>query len=197
MGKDLDTLDLGEWFILRCASADTIKLTEHLKRKGYDVWTPIQRKLGRRPRTRAHFDKEVPIMPSYVFANMHHLAELHHMATVPHISEVPAFCLFQSRAGLVPLIADDQLDALREYETTERAKYQRQVAKSKPAPKFDTGAIVRLQEGPFAGLDGEVVEQHGQFTLVSFGGFHAPIKIASCLLLDDSVLEQSDAARAA
>jgi hypothetical protein len=43
------------------------------------------------------------------------------------------------------------------------------------------------------GLEGEVVEQHGQFTLVSIGGFNAPIKIASILLIDEAG-EQAKAA---
>lgn len=179
-----DILDLGSWFILRMASADTLKVAEQLTKRGFDVWTPVERKRGRKPRTRAHFDKSFALMPSYVFANMHHLAELQSMADLP-TADTPRFTLFRY-AGGVPLIDDTQLAALRYEEDRLQRIYEKQVAKGKRGPKFDAGHIVRLQEGPFMGLQGEVVEQHGQFTLVSIDGFHAPIKIASLLLLDEA-----------
>jgi transcription antitermination factor NusG len=179
-----DILDLGSWFILRMASADTLKVADQLAKRGFDVWTPIERKRGRKPRTRAQFDKSFALMPSYVFANMHHLAELQRMADLPS-SDTPRFTLFRY-AGGVPLIADDQLAALRGEETRLQRVYEKQVAKGAKGPKFNAGQIVRLQEGGFAGLSGEVVEQQGQFTLVSIDGFHAPIKIASLLLLDEA-----------
>jgi transcription antitermination factor NusG len=187
----LETLDLGGWFILRMASSDTLKVAEQLTKRGFDVWTPVERKRGRKPRTRQHFDKVFPLMPSYAFANLHHLADLQSMADLPS-ADTPRFTLFRIKQG-VPLIADEQLDALRAEETRLQRVYERQVAKGKRGPKFDAGHIVRLQEGPFMGLEGEVVEQHGQFTLVSIGGFNAPIKIASILLIDEAG-EQAKAA---
>ena len=180
----METLDLGSWFILRCASADTLKVAGQLEKRGFDVWTPVERKHGRRPRTRAEYDKTFALMPSYVFANMHHLAELQGMADLPS-ADTPRFTLFRY-AGGVPLIADDQLGALRAEEGRLQAVYARHVAKGKRGPRFTGGEIVRLQEGGFAGLEGTVIEQQGQFTLVSLAGFHQPIKIASLLLLDEA-----------
>jgi transcription antitermination factor NusG len=178
-----DILDLGSWFILRMASADTLKVADQLAKRGFDVWTPVERKRGRKPRTRSHFDKQFALMPSYVFANVHHLAELQGMADLP-TADTPRFTLFRY-AGGVPLIDDSQLAALRAEEDRLQRVYERQVAKGKRGPKFTGGEIVRMKEGGFAGLEGTVVEQQGQFTLVSIDGFHAPIKIASLLLLDE------------
>jgi transcription antitermination factor NusG len=184
MGKEPDILDLGSWFILRCASADTLKVADHLQKRGFDVWTPIERKYGRKPRTRAPFDKEFALMPSYLFAAMDDLPSLQQLADLP-TSDTPRFTLFRY-AGGVPLIDDNQLDALRAEESRLQRVYEKHSAKGKTGPKFEGGEVVRLQEGGFAGLEGTVIEQQGQYTLVSLAGFHQPIKIASLLLLDEA-----------
>lgn len=186
-----DTLDLGSWFILRTASADTLPLVNSLKKRGFDVWTPVEKRRAKKPRTRVEYDKELAIMPSYIFANVHHLAELHAMAVIPD-QRLPDFSLFQLRGG-VPLIDDMQLEALRYEEDRLQAVYERAVRRGKPAPKFSAGKLVHISDGGFAGLSGVVEGQQGQFTLVSFAGFHSPIKIASLLLLDADVRAESEA----
>lgn len=177
------TLDLGSWFILRMGSSDTLNLAKGLAKMGYDVWTPIERRKGRMPRTRTEYDKEFALMPSYVFVNVHHLRDIQHLAMLPPRS-IPRFVLFQYQGG-VPLIADSQLDALRGEESRLQAVYERACRKGKRGPKFDAGHIVRIEEGGFMGMEGVVEGQQGQFTLVNFEGFNAPIKIASILLAED------------
>ena len=180
MARDDDTLDLGSWFILRMASGDTLSVLKGLLKAGYDAWTPIERRRGRMPRTRTAYDKEFALMPSYVFVNIHHLAEIQHMALVPP-RNIPRFTLFQYQGG-VPLIADNQLDALRYEEGRLQAVYDRALRKGKKGPRFNPGETIRIEEGPFAGMDGIVTDQTGQFTLVNFAGFASPIKISSLLL---------------
>lgn len=180
----METLDLGSWFILRCASADTLKLAEQLRRRGLDVWTPIQRKRGKRPRTRTAFDKELAILPSYAFANMHHLPEIARLAMMPSADTV-RFTLFRTRAGELPLIGDIQLEALRSHEAKLKKQYEDAMRKDKPAPKFEAGFKAALRGGGFDGLEATVIEQAGQFALVEIEGFGQPIKISSLLLLDD------------
>ena len=191
MARDDDTLDLGSWFILRMASSDTLSVLKGLLKAGYDAWTPIERRRGRMPRTRTAYDKEFALMPSYVFVNIHHLAEIQHMALVPP-RNIPRFTLFQYQGG-VPLIADNQLDALRYEEGRLQAVYDRALRKGKKGPRFNPGETIRIEEGPFAGMDGIVTDQTGQFTLVNFAGFASPIKISSLLLKREDE-EQSKAA---
>ena len=191
MARDDDTLDLGSWFILRMASSDTLSVLKGLLKAGFDAWTPIERRRGRMPRTRTAYDKEFALMPSYVFVNIHHLAEIQHMALVPP-RNIPRFTLFQYQGG-VPLIADNQLDALRYEEGRLQAVYDRAVRKGKKGPRFNPGETIRIEEGPFAGMDGIVTDQTGQFTLVNFVGFASPIKISSLLLKREDG-EQSKAA---
>lgn len=187
-------LDLGSWFILRMASSDTLSVAKGLAKAGFDAWTPIERRRGKMPRTRTAYDKEFPLMPSYVFVNIHHLAEVQHMAMLPP-RNIPRFVLFQYQGG-VPLIGDDQLDALRSEEGRLQAIYERACQKGKKAPRFEPEATVRVKEGDaFAGMDGVVAGQQGQFTLVNFAGFSSPIKISSFLLAgDEEAKEETKAA---
>lgn len=185
MGHDGTVLDLGSWFILRMAGGDTLRVVEYLTRRGFEAWTPIERKRGRMPRTRASFDKAFALMPTYAFASVHDLNRIHHLASVP-ANDRPCFSVFQHNGG-VPLIGDGQLDALRAEEGRLQGIYERACRKGRRGPRFDPGQAVRLTEGPFAGLDGVVQEQQGQFALVNLRGFHSPIKIQSLLLLDESV----------
>lgn len=180
MARGDDTLDLGAWFILRMASSDTLGVLKALSKAGYDAWTPVERKKGKMPRTRTEYDKEFALMPSYVFVSVHHLPEIQHLAMLPP-RNVPRFTVFQHQGG-IPLVADDQLDALRAEEGRLQTVYERACRKGKRGPKFNPGHIVRIDEGGFMGMEGVVESQQGQFTLVSFEGFHAPIKIASILL---------------
>lgn len=191
-----DTLDLGAWFIIRMASADTLPVVRALARRGIEAWTPLERKLGRMPRTRRQYDKEFALMPSYAFVAVHDLPAVQRIALLPQ-GDMAAFSIFHHKGG-VPLIADDQLDALRAEEGRLQGIYERACRKGKKLPTFAPGHIVRMDSGGFAGLEGIVEGQEGQFTLVNFDGFHSPIKISSLLLVEDvSGAEADIAAKAA
>lgn len=180
-----DTLDLGAWFILRMSSAATLSVCEGLKRAGFDVWTPVERKIGRMPRTRTAFDKQRPLMPSYVFANVQDIDALAELAVIPN-RECPRFTLFRHNNG-IPLIADEELEALRAEESRMQRIFDRQKVKGRKGPSFEKGASVKAQSGGFEGLSGIVEGTQGQYTLVTYAGFGKPIKIASLLLLPDEV----------
>jgi len=189
MAKDeSDILDLGRWCILRTASLDTLKVTEALKKIGFNVWTPEERKIGRMPRTRKAFDKVFPIMPSYVFAEAHQIDGLRSLSESP-TRDCPHFSVFKYGDGF-PLVSDGELEALRSEEKHRNGIFERQKAKKTKAPVFEQGLEVLLTQGGFEGLEGKVVESKGSFTLVEIPGFPQPIKIASLLLQQDVVSEQ-------
>lgn len=188
-----DALDLGSWCILRMASADTLKVLRALQMVGLSVWTPVERRMKKMPRNDAQFDKEIPLMPSYVFGHVQNLPELLRLAMVPG-TDLPRFSMFRHQGG-IPLIADDQLNALRAEEERTTRVFEKLRRRGLKGPKFDGGMTVRTTEGPFEGLSGVVEGQRGEFTLVSYAGFHQPIKIASLLLVSDVASgEMSDAA---
>lgn len=177
------TLDLGAWFILRMNSADTVSTFDGLKRMGFNVWTPIEQRVCRTPRRRVQYDRRTALMPSYVFASADHLDELLQAAMSPS-RELPRFTVFTHKGG-IPMVADVELNALRYAEEKADTLFAKMKRLGRKGPKLGKGSEVHLTEGPFAGMSGIVEGQSGQFTLVSFDGFHKPIQIASLLLVDE------------
>lgn len=177
-----DVLDLGSWCILRMASADTLPLVASLNAVGITAWTPIERKTGRMPRTRKEYDKEFALMPSYAFGAVADLERLMHLSMLPN-KEHPEFCIFR-HYNAFPIISDTDLQGLRAEEARCDAVYDRHKRKTAKHPTFATGTAVSADSGGFEGLSGVAVDTQGQFTLVSFDGFHKPIKIASLLLVE-------------
>lgn len=195
MGRDdNDILDLGSWCILRMASADTLKVTQSLKGAGFDVWTPTEPRIGRMPKTRARYDKQHAIMPSYAFARVEHIDELLRVAMLPG-RQHPGFTVFHYRGG-VPVIADCQLGPLRAEQARTEAVFEKARRKTIKGPILGRGTEVQLPEGAFEGLSGIVEDQQGQFTLVNVDvlGRTTTIKVASLLLADPEADEQAKAA---
>lgn len=189
-----NTLDLGSWVILRMASADTLRVAKSLTEAGLCVWTPIERRIGRMPRTRSRYDKEAALMPSYVFGRVEHLSELLRLAMIPH-REHPKFSVFRYQGG-VPLIADEQLDALRNEEERTARVFDKWKRRGTKGPILALGTEVKVPEGPFAGFPGIVQDVQGQYTLVDFSIFGKPttIKVASILLAPENQQAMADAA---
>lgn len=181
----LRTLDLGRWCILRMASGDTLRLVKSLKNAGIEAWAPVEKRLAKMPRTGAPFDKETALMPTYVFASVDHVNELLRLALAPGQAH-PKFTVFRHRGG-IPLIADDQLDALRGEEARKARVFEKWSRRGKKGPKLAAGSEVRLPDGPFAGMSGIVVDQQGQYTLIasSLFGRAFEIKVASLLLVEN------------
>ena len=180
-----DVLDLGSWFVLRMASLDTLPIVRNLNDAGFRVWTPVEQRTSRMPRSKVRITKDVTIMPSYAFAWVDDLDGLLSIAmkpTKPH----GRFSVFHHKGG-IPLIADSQLVFLRNEEKRLYSIFDRLRMRGKKAPALGKGQVVRMDSGPFEGLSGVVEGVEGQHTLVNFAGFHAPIKIASLLLLPDAV----------
>jgi transcription antitermination factor NusG len=175
-------LDLGSWCILRTGSADTLRALKSLSEAGVTVWTPTEKRFGKMPRTQAPFDKTTALMPSYLFARAEHVTELLRLAMAPG-GEHPRFSVFRYGEG-IPLIADAELNPLREEEDRKGRVFDRWRRRGRKGPKLQPGTHVRMPEGPFAGIGGIVQDVQGQFTLVNidvFGKQHS-LKVASLLL---------------
>jgi transcription antitermination factor NusG len=184
-GRDTDVLDLGSWCVLRMASADTLRVFRSLVGAGFEVWTPIERRTKRMPRTRAEFDKEAALLPSYIFARVAHVTELASLSAVPN-REHPPFSMFRYQGG-IPLISDDQLDTLRAEEDRVMRVFEKSKRRGKKGAKLGKGSEVRMIDGPFAGMSGIVEDHQGQFTLVDMAifGKTMSIKISSLLLAEN------------
>lgn len=163
----------GGWCILRTTGGRTLRLASSLRDVGIEAWTPSHIQKRRRPRTGVKVDREVAMVPTFVFAPSSRLTELLDLAML-RISAHPAFSLFRF-GGRIPVIADQDIADLRAAE--ERAK--RNVLKRY---RFDAkkGSIVRPKDGPWAGLEGVIEETAGNYALVCFNGLR--VKVAYWLL---------------
>lgn len=177
-------------------SRDTLRLANALSSAGLSVWTPVEKRFGRLPRSKARRDKDAPLMPRYVFGRVEHLAELVRLSVLP-APDYPRFSVFRYQGG-IPLIADSELDALRAEESRSRDLFARLKRRGIKGPSLSPGSNVRLPDGPFAGISGIVQDQQGQFTMVDIDVFGktTTIKVASCLFAED-VAQKGNAAQAA
>lgn len=159
---------MSDWCILRTSGRNTLPLAESLKRARFEVWTPATSK--RLPRRRA--ERPAPLMPTYVFAKSGHLLDLLDLADAP-ASIHPSFSVFHY-LDRIPLIADDELNALRQIEA-KRARREKQGLKF-----FSSGDFVRINEGAFSGMSGIVKRSNGKFALVTFDRME--VSVATFLL---------------
>lgn len=197
----METLDLGSWFILRCASADTLKLMDHLTKRGFDIWTPVRKVLGKPRKDGEANEKSHAVTPGYIFASFQQYPELQRLADMPS-TDTPRFTVFrvdgcgrQSGVDGLPLISDLHLEALHHHEAKLQRQYDMALAKSKEPPKFDKGFVAPIRGAGFEGLTATVVEQRGKFVLVDIPGFSMPIEISALLLLGDDVCAENPKAQ--
>ena len=196
-----------DWIILRMAGSRTLAVAHSLAIAGFEVWTPTETQIKRVGRARDRSDLPVAIMPTYVFARATQLVDLIQITKQP-VSPHPQFSVF-SYHDRFPVVADAELATLK---AMERRDMERRAAEAAEAlsrsMRLTEGTGVRLDDGPFQGLVGQVVEaSRGQFTLVAFPGFALPVKFSTHQLnrldTDSSVQvqgvksEQGTAARAA
>jgi hypothetical protein len=179
------TLDLGSWCILCMASADTLKVVEALTRQGLGVWTPVEWEVARMPITRARYDKPTPIIPGYAFGDAGHLDALVRFAGL-RLRDMPRFRFLESETciGHTPLITDCTLQALREEEERRCAVFERAKRRDHKPEKPDLGAEVKMPEGAFSGLSGDVVRTKGRDVVVDIPNCPFTLKVSSLLALE-------------
>lgn len=159
-----------DWCILRTKGSSTLRLARSLNASGIRAWTPEEFQDRKSHKHGQRIETAVAVMPTYVFALASHLIDLLAEADAP-VSQHPSFSVFRYNERF-PLIADVHLNGLRAIE-------RKAAAENKPVI-FPRGEEVRMPEGAFQGLTGQVVEQSkGKFTLVLFPGLSVPVQIAS------------------
>lgn len=163
-----------QWCILRCAGQNTLPLLRSLEKAGFEVWSPVEMRTRRVPRANFKRRIEQPMMPGYLFARADRLMDLIQASNAPG-QQHREFRVYRQQDRF-PLIADADLAPVRLQER-----------KVKPAPEgLKIGDDVRLTDGAYAGLRGEVVKGGNKFAMVRIPGFHIPLKVAAYYLLQDN-----------
>lgn len=185
----------GYWCILRTASRSTLKLAESLAEDGYEVWTPIETREPPKDAKKSKAKDEPEqraILPTFLFAGFSQVSELVALSRSPSLhyrvwdSEKrrmvvkghAAFSIFRHN-GAYSRIPDFALSSLR---AAERRRKPRGLVKM-----FEVGAKVKLTEGVYTGLKGEVVAVKGKIATVAFPkcGFVRDAQCPMWVLLDD------------
>lgn len=170
-----------DWVILRCSNCKTLELAASLTEVGFEAWAPVD------------WD-ENPMTAGYVFAKaaqIHSLLELSHSPSLLYrvwdteqqkmVTKGHPYFRLMPRLGTAGGWARVSDLALRPIREIERRRKPRGVVKT-----IAVGAIVRLQEGGFAGLDGVVESVRNKFATVTFEGLPVPVQIG-CWLLTEKV----------
>ena len=187
----------GAWIILRCSGRHTLRLAQSLAEDGFECWTPARTMRIRKPRWNVHREVTLPLMAGFVFAQSRHLVDLMDVANSPNalrrglgrlMPAHPVFRVFHLN-DRIPLIADQELEALRQEERTGQD----------PADLkdlFRKGEKVMVTQGIFGGMGGIVERVDGVFTLVRFGS-RMRVKISTFILEPNSVITRTQAVKAA
>lgn len=181
-----------DWIVLRTAPSSTVKLARALEWAAYDVWTPVQTVDKRWPRSTKRRSVDVPLTPTFVFVQAHHLDEMQAIIDAP-TSPYPLFSILRLH-GHLGNIRDRDLEPLREEE--------RKAAIKPPEPVYVPGDEVTCDQAGFEGLTGIVEGVDGKLTAVLFPGkLGVAVKITTSNLVPVHVEspqpEQGTAAQAA
>lgn len=158
------------WCILRTSGRTTIGLSESLSKDGFEVWTPVETRKVTVPRANVKREVRLPIMPSYVFAASHHLADLIMLGSLPVRPRRGAGLMEAAHAafhvlhcfGGIPIIEDRHLSSLRRLEA-KRTPIRR------AAYAFPLNSEAKVNEGIYGGMKGVVLRSSLAATTLDFG----------------------------
>ena len=137
------------WFALQVRARHEVGVADHLDGKGYEWFLPLY-KLRRRWSDRIK-EVEAPLFPGYLFCRLNPQDRLPILKT-PGVIQIVGY-------NRTPIPVDEQ----------ELRAIQRMVASgipNQPWPFLGAGDRVRIESGPFTGLEGILVEFKGNHRLV-------------------------------
>ena len=174
------------WCILRTAGSNTLSVARSLDESGFSVWTPVETQRRRAPRSKDVREVVMPLLPGMLFADASRLHELLTLSRSPALTSkrwnsetkrmethgCPHFSLFRYD-GRFPVVADRQLDALRQAERRGRSKAE--------GPLVKVGDEVPHPAGMLGGLTGVVIRAKRHKAIVAFGTLEMEIEMHDLL----------------
>lgn len=167
------------WCILRTSGGRTLPVAKSLAAAGFDVWTPVRTTKVRVPRSKRVVERQVAMMPTFVFARIDRVDELIRVLALPS-NPHPRFGIFRHQ-GKLAVVAEGEIAGLKAAEDRETRALLRTKKRI-----IDVGTKYAPKRGGFAGMHGVVECGDGKFALVSFGGRFV-VKIATFLMSDDEL----------
>lgn len=175
------------WIILRTAGHTTLRLAASLAEAGFETWTPVETVTLRARRGHKREEVPSPLMPGYAFAQAERKMELlalsHSPALIYQIWDssqrrmvtkgYPHFTLFRPLGGHDE-VPEAQLANLRRLDGLRRPKG--------PLRQWEQGDRIRLTDGAYAGLSGEVLRWFGEQTTIAIDGWALQPTVSTRLL---------------
>ncbi len=157
-----DNVDIGErWYIAYTLARHEKSIAHRLSLENMHCYVPLysETRMWRQRRV----EVSLPLFPCYVFVRMRFEARL-------RLLSVPGVVRLLTASGSAIIFPDEEMDALRSLLTKWKAT---------PCPFHSSGRRVRLKSGPFAGLEGTILQRNGKRKLIVTLDL-----IASAMLLD-------------
>jgi transcription antitermination factor NusG len=150
----MELTDISElyWYAVHVRSRHEFKVLDRLTKAGIDAFLPVVERLNKwKDRKKL---VSFPLFPGYLFVHIHKIYD-----TMLAILKTPGVVRFISNIpGEPEPVPDDQIISLKRLvESKENLD---------PYPYLKEGQRVRIKKGPLKGVEGILVERHGQHILV-------------------------------
>ncbi len=137
------------WYAAYTCARHEKRVAEQLARRSVELFLPLYETVHRWKNGRARL--QLPLFPSYVFVRIALKDRL-------RVLEIPSVVRLVGFNGLPTALPDDEMEALR------NALVRR--LRAEPHPYLTAGRRVRINSGPFVGLEGILVRRKGNLRVV-------------------------------
>jgi transcriptional antiterminator RfaH len=162
------------WYLLRSKRAAEFHAQENLERQGYGVYFP---RLCRPRRVRGSWRERIePLFPSYLFVQ----ADTDRQVLAPIRSTLGVATLVRFGSEYRP-VPDDVVEALKRRESPDTGLHRLDIDAA-----FWPGERVRIEAGPFEGLEGVFQRSAGKdrvVILLQVLGIETSVKLASGIVI--------------
>lgn len=142
--------DTAQWYVLLCHPMEERGAAAHLTGRRFKVYLPTIPRITTRGVRRCKSIIQWPMFPGYLFIRLDFRrdgARLHHVNATPGINR---FLRLDDDYAIIP---EHEIERVQEVEQDQLKAHQR---RENPV-KWELGEKVRIAEGPFCGLNADVV----------------------------------------
>lgn len=136
------------WYIAYTLARHEKAIAQRLSLEAVPCFVPLysEKRMWRQRRV----ELTLPLFPCYVFVKMR-------LEAKTRLLSAPGVVRLLTASGAAVVFSDEEMDALQSL----LKKW-----KARPCPLHSSGKRVRLKSGPFAGLEGTIVQRNGKRKLI-------------------------------